>query len=88
MVEPLHLKSVCRRQFKQFINALWSSPTLSDQLGVKGCGLSYIAKDTEKHYEIESKQLKRIETRLIGSQAISLPQYRYDKSHFTGRCIP
>ena len=62
--------------------------TLSYLLDVKGCGLSYITKEITKHYEIESRRLKRIKTKLTVSQAISLAQYRYDKSHFTSTCIP
>ena len=64
MVDVLYKEAVRRGQFKQFINALRSLPTLSDLLGVKGCGLFYIVTEIEKYYEIESKQLKRIKARL------------------------
>ena len=67
MLDVLYKEAVRRGQFKKFINALRSSPlTLSNPLGVKGCGLSYIAKEIEKYYEIESKRLKRTDTRMIG----------------------
>ena len=64
MVDVLYKEAVHRGQFKQFINALRSPPTLSDLLVVKACGLFYIATEIEKHYEIESKRLKKIEARL------------------------
>ena len=64
MVDVLYKEAVHCGQFKQFINALRSPPTLSNLLVVKACGLFYIATEIKKHYEIESKRLKRIEARL------------------------
>ena len=58
MLDALYKEAVRRGLFKQFINTLQSPPTLNDPLGVKVLGLSYIAKEIEKHYEIESKRLK------------------------------
>ena len=68
MLDVLYKEAVRRGQFKKFINALRSSPppNLKRSIGVKGCGLSYIAKEIEKHCEIESKRLKRTDTRIVG----------------------
>ncbi|XP_047145027.1 uncharacterized protein LOC124818342 [Hydra vulgaris] len=86
--EPLHLEinnwqhvldliykeSVRRGVFDQFIDALSNPPKESDELG---CGLKFLAKNIRKHYENESKKLNKLETRLIGAQAIALAQYSF-----------
>ena len=91
MPEPLHLEvnswqhlldviykeAVRRGRFQMFIAVLSNSPRITEENVVPGCGLAYIAKEIEKHYAVETKRLKRLETRLIGSQAISLAQYRF-----------
>ena len=59
------------------MEVLRNSPKHNEENVVPGCGLAYIAKEIEKHYAMETKRLKRLETRLIGSQAISLAQYRF-----------
>ena len=75
--EPLHLEvnswqhvldiiykeSVRRDRFDPFITVL-SNPITAEQQ--PGCGLCYIAKEIRKHYEIEAKRMKRLETRLVG----------------------
>ena len=42
-----------------------------------GCGLKFLACRIEEHYNIESHRMNKLDTRLIGSQAISLAQFSY-----------
>ena len=86
--EPLHLEinnwqyvldliykeSVRRGVFEQLIDSLSNPPKESDELG---CGLESLAKNIREHYENEIKRLNKLETRLIGAQAIALAQYSF-----------
>ena len=57
MLDVLYKEAVCCGLFKQFISVLQSHPVIRDPLDVKRCGLSWIAKELEKHYEVESNWL-------------------------------
>ena len=73
VLDVIYKESVRRDRFEPFITVL-SNPITAEQQ--PGCGLGYIAKEIIKHHEIEAKRMKRLETRLVGAQAISLAQYR------------
>ncbi len=42
-----------------------------------GCGLAYLAKKIEEHYNNETKRYNRLPVRLIGAQAIALARFGY-----------
>jgi hypothetical protein len=86
--EPLHLEinnwqhvldliykeSVRRGVFEIFLSCLSNPPKESDELG---CGLKFLAHNIREHYQNESKRLNKLETRLIGAQAVALAQYSF-----------
>ena len=86
--EPLHLEinswhhvldliykeAVRRNKYAQFSKILRSPQKEGDKLG---CGLKFIAAKIDEQYAKESDRYKKLEVRLIGSQAISLARYSY-----------
>ena len=74
VLDIMYKESVRRGIFHQFIDVLKNPPKLFDADQQPGC---YISKEIEKHHSNEGNGLKRLEMRLVGSQAISLAQYRY-----------
>ena len=76
-MDVIYKEAVRRNRFEQFVTILKSPPKCFEENQQPGCGLSFVAKEVEKHNSVESNQLKRLELRLIGSQAISLAQHRF-----------
>ena len=57
--------------------ALNKSPSIPSYSTTYGCGLAYLAKKIEEHYNDEHKRFNKLPVRLIGEQAISLARYGY-----------
>ncbi|XP_066914986.1 uncharacterized protein [Clytia hemisphaerica] len=78
VLDVIYKEAVRRDKFEDFIDALKSPQKIVNGTEQKtGCGLAYIAKEIVKHHDAEENKLKRLEVRLIGSQAISLAQYSF-----------
>ncbi|XP_065639723.1 uncharacterized protein LOC136072530 [Hydra vulgaris] len=74
VLDLIYKESVRRGVFEQFISSLSNPPKEADELG---CGLKFLAKNIREHYQNESKRMNKLETRLIGAQAVSLAQYSF-----------
>ena len=77
VLDILYKEAVRQGKFQKFITVLKNAPVNSDGNEILGCGLKFIAARIKEHYDMESVRMKKLATRLIGSQAISLAQYSY-----------
>lgn len=76
VLDVIYKESVRRGQFQKFIEVLRAPVKVNDD-GHIGCGLNFIAKNIEEHYNRPNDRLKKLQVRLIGAQAISLARYSY-----------
>ena len=78
VLDLLYKEAVRRGKFKDFITILKNPVNVPPESSMKpGCGLKFLACRIEEHYNIESHRMNKLDTRLIGSQAISLAQFSY-----------
>lgn len=70
----LYMEAVRRRRYNEFIKILKTSVTDAEN---PGCGLKFVAQRIDEHYQKESERMKKLDNRLIGSQAISLAQFSF-----------
>ena len=69
VLDLIYKEAVRRRRFEEFVEVLQNPVKDSEKLG---CGLKFIGMKIREHYNVESSRFKKLETRLIGAQAISL----------------
>ena len=77
VLDLLYKEAVRRGKFEEFITVLKNPPICSINNEKPGCGLKVVAMRIKEHYDVETTHSKKLEVRLIGSQAISLAQYSY-----------
>ena len=73
ILDLLYKEAVRRGKVDQFLSILRASPTAIQP----GCGLNSVGKRIQEHFDSEVTRHKKLDVRLIGSQAISLAQYSY-----------
>lgn len=83
MLNLLYKEALRRDVIESFLTSLSSpahhlvTPPDTEAPRALGCGLSFVAKAVQEHYENKEQRSNNLSIRLIGRQAIALARYGY-----------
>ena len=77
MLNLLYKEALRRDVVESFLSTLSKPAHCSDTPRALGCGLSFVAKSVQEHYENKEQRSNNLTIRLIGRQAIAIARYGY-----------
>ncbi len=77
VLDVIYREAIRRGRFEAFLEIMRAPVKMDKDDGKLGCGMRFIAKSIQEHYDNVNDRLKKLEVRLIGAQAIALAKYSY-----------